>query len=221
MAQRQIPLFPLNGVLFPESPLPLHVFEPRYRRLLADCLAGDREFGILPRLDDAPEVEIAPGTVGCVAHIEHTEALADGRSNVLVRGAQRFSFVQFVDSETPYHVGLVDEVADEEVPAYALRDLAVRVRELFVRVAHAARLIADDQAPVPDLPHDDKSLAFVVAQYLDLDLASKYRVLASRSPADRLRQVDGVLSPVVESIEDRAAVHVRARGNGHGQSAQA
>jgi hypothetical protein len=60
-----------------------------------------------------------------------------------------------------------------------------------------------------------------VAQYLDLDLASKYRVLASRSAVDRLRQVDGVLSPIVETIEDRATVHVRARSNGHGHGAGA
>ncbi len=221
VSQRELALFPLAMVLFPLAPMPLHVFEPRYRRLMEDCLAGDREFGVLPRLDDTSERDIASGTVGCVAKIEQTEELPDGRSNVLLRGADRFALVRFVATGAPYFKGLVDDMADEEVPAYATRDLASRVRELFVRVASAARTIADDRAAVPDLPNDDQSLAFVVAQYLDLDLASKYRVLASRSPVDRLRQVDGVLSPIVETIEDRATVHVRARTNGHGHGAGA
>ena len=219
MANRELSLFPLAMVLFPQSPMPLHIFEPRYRRLMEDCLAGDREFGILPRLDDTAEGDIAPGTIGCVAHIEQAQDLPDGRSNVLLRGGARFALVRFVASGAPYFKGLVDELADDEVPAYAMRDLASRVRELFSRVASAARTIADDRAPVPDLPNDDRTLAFVVAQYLDLDLASKYRVLASRSPVDRLRQVDGVLSPIVETIEDRATVHIRARSNGHGHGA--
>ncbi|MGH7711329.1 MAG: LON peptidase substrate-binding domain-containing protein [Gemmatimonadaceae bacterium] len=219
MSQREIALFPLPVVLFPQAPMPLHVFEPRYRRLMADCLEGDQPFGVLPRLDDVPERDIAPGTVGCIARIEHTQELPDGRSNVLLRGGERFSLVHFVATQAPYFKGVVDDIPDDDVPPYATRDLAGRVRELFVRVASAARTIADDRAPVPDLPNDDKSLAFVVAQYLDLDLASKYRVLASRSPVDRLRQVDGVLSPIVETIEDRATVHLRARSNGHGHGA--
>lgn len=201
--------------------MPLHIFEPRYRRLMADCLAGDKEFGVLPRLDDVAERDIAAGTVGCIARIEQTQDLPDGRSNVLLRGGERFAFLHFVERGTPYFTGVVDDIPDEEVPAYATRDLGSRVRDLFKRVASAARTIADDRAPVPDLPNDDMSLAFVVAQYLDLDLASKYRVLASRSAVDRLRQVDGVLSPIVETIEDRATVHTRARSNGHGHGAGA
>jgi Lon protease-like protein len=217
--ERELALFPLPIVLFPQAPMPLHIFEPRYRRLMADCLAGDKEFGVLPRLDETPERDIAPGTVGCVARIEHTQELPDGRSNVLLRGGERFALVRFVASPAPYFRGVVADIPDDEVPAYATRDLAGRVRDLFVRVASAARTIADDKAPVPELPNDDTKLAFVVAQYLDLDLASRYRVLASRSPVDRLRQVDGVLSPIVETIEDRATVHVRARSNGHGHGA--
>ncbi|HJU76204.1 MAG TPA: LON peptidase substrate-binding domain-containing protein [Gemmatimonadaceae bacterium] len=221
MPERELALFPLAVVLFPQAPMPLHIFEPRYRRLMEDCLAGDKQFGILPKLDDKPEKDIAPGTVGCIAEIEQTQELPDGRSNVLLRGGERFSLVRFVPSNAPYFKGIVTDIPDDEVPAYATRDLAGRVRDLFGRVATAARTIADDRAPVPDLPNDDKSLAFVVAQYLDLDLTSKYRVLASRSPVDRLRQIDGVLSPIVETIEDRATVHTRARSNGHGHGAGA
>jgi ATP-dependent Lon protease len=218
---RELALFPLPVVLFPQAPMPLHIFEPRYRRLMEDCLAGDHVFGILPKLEDTAERDIPPGTIGCIAHIEQTQELPDGRSNVLLRGGDRFTLVRFVETGEPYFRGLVDDVPDEVVPPFATRDLGTRVRELFSRVASAARTIADDRAPVPDLPHDDQSLAFVVAQYLDLDLASKYRVLASRSPVDRLRQVDGILSPIVETIEDRATVHTRARRNGHGQGSTA
>ena len=84
----RLPIFPLSVVLFPGTPLPLHIFEPRYRKMLADCLAGDRRFGITPAgKDDAmPE----PGTVGCIAEVRVNQELPDGRSNIIVFGGERF-----------------------------------------------------------------------------------------------------------------------------------
>ena len=84
----RLPVFPLAVVLFPGTPLPLHIFEPRYRRMLADCLAGDRRFGITPpgQAGEAPD----PGMVGCIAEVRVNQQLPDGRSNIVVLGGERF-----------------------------------------------------------------------------------------------------------------------------------
>lgn len=221
MRPRLLPLFPLPLVLFPRAPLPLHVFEPRYRQLLADCMSSDRQFGVICRPESAPEGEIEPGTVGCVARIETAEQLPDGRSNILVSGGERFRFVRFAPGAAPYHVAEVDAYDDQPEPALMLSPLADRLREVFLRVGRSARTIADDASPLPDLPDDPAEISFSVAQYIDLDLELKQELLASQSPAERLRQLTELLDDVVPRMEQRAARHTRARGNGQGPHVEA
>src|SRR4051812_22056930 len=108
-------LFPLNVVLFPGTPLPLHIFEPRYRRLLSDCLAGDRRFGIT--LASSEREVPAPGAVGCVAEVASSDLLSDGRSNIMVLGQVRFTVREVVADPAPYHVALVEEFEDLPEPA--------------------------------------------------------------------------------------------------------
>jgi Lon protease-like protein len=213
---RRLPLFPLPLVLFPRASQPLHVFEPRYRRLLADVLEATREFGMILRTSDVAERAIPPGTVGCVAFVESAQALPDGRSNLLVSGRERFILRRFLDDEAPYHVGEVEPFADTEEPPEASRDVATRVRDIFQRVGRAARAMQDDATPLPELPDDPALLSFAVAQHVELELGDKQQLLASPSPAARLRRLEEILSPFVDSVELRAVVHQRARGNGHG-----
>ncbi|MEO7965811.1 MAG: LON peptidase substrate-binding domain-containing protein, partial [Gemmatimonadaceae bacterium] len=200
----------------PRAQQPLHVFEPRYRRLLADAMGGTREFGIILRTSDVAEREIPSGTAGCIAHIESTQELPDGRSNILVIGGDRFTLRAFVEDEAPYHVGEVETFEDEIEPADESVSAATRVRDVFARVGRAARAMQDDATPLPELPDDPALLSFVVAQHVDLEVRDKQRLLASRSPSARLRRLDEILSPFVESVELRALVHQRARTNGHG-----
>jgi Lon protease-like protein len=203
-------------VLFPGAPLPLHIFEPRYREMLADCMSGSREFGLVCREGNLPEREIAAGTIGCVAYVESVEPLPDGRSNILVTGRERFALDHFVESPSPYHVADVTPVQDDVESEIVLDPLARRVRSLFDRVGRAARQIADDAAPLPELPEDPARTSFAMAQYIDLDLAVKQQLLSSRSPSARLRQLEQLLGNVVETIEARSRVHSRARTNGRG-----
>lgn len=208
----RLPLFPLPLVLFPGAALPLHVFEPRYRALLADCRAGDGRFGIVTSVGPAPVV----GAVGCVADLREVAMLADGRANILVEGAERFAIARLADARTPYLVAEVDPFEDGADASDELRALDARVRSAFGRVARAARTIADDSAPVPTLPADPAALSFAVAASIDLGLPVKQRLLASRSAAERLAELDALLSAAVPGAERRAAVHTGARGNGHG-----
>lgn len=213
---RRLPIFPLPLVLFPRATQALHIFEPRYRQLLSDCLAGSREFGIICRTPEVAEREIAPGTAGCVARIESAQSLPDGRSNIVVTGDGRFTLDAFVDDAAPYHVARVTTFEDHAEPGLEAAPVAQRLRELFVRVGRAARSLQDDSTALPDLPDSPAELSFAIAHFIDLDLADKQRLLRSRSPRERLQQLDEVLAPIVESIELRARVHARAKGNGHG-----
>jgi Lon protease-like protein len=213
---RRIPLFPLPLVLLPRAPQPLHIFEPRYRQLLADCLAGDREFGMICLTPGVEEREIPIGTAGCIAHVESAQGLPDGRSNVLVVGRDRFELEEFVADPAPYHVARVRLFDDTAEASDDLGPAAERMLQAFRRVGRAARAIQDDASPLPDLPLDPALMSFAVAQYIDIDLAEKQKLLASRSAEERLRRLEEVLLPLVETVEQKALVHERAKRNGHG-----
>jgi Lon protease-like protein len=217
VAASTLPIFPLPLVLFPGVTIPLHIFEPRYRRMLADCLERDRRFGIVFLAEGAGEESLGVGGhVGCIARVLSHEELADGRSNINVAGEDRFTLRAFVTSPLPYRVGMVVPHADAPEPAALLEPLATRVRERFERIANAARKISDDADAVPELPDDPALLSFRVASFIDLNLAERQRLLASTSPGERLRTIDTVLAPAVDPLEQRAVVHERSKGNGHG-----
>jgi Lon protease-like protein len=214
----RLPLFPLPLVLFPGAAQPLHVFEPRYRRMLADVQAADGRFGLVAA-SGADAAAPPRGRVGCVAQVRDVEALPDGRSNLVVDGGARFAIVGLVDAGTPYLVADVepyDDVPDSDAGPDALREAAARVRALFERVARAARAIADDAGPAPALPDDPAEVAFAVAARVEFDLAARQRLLASRSAMGRLDDVADLLGRAVANVEERAATHERARSNGHG-----
>src|SRR6185437_10452789 len=151
---RLLPLFPLPVVLFPGTARPLHIFEARYRRMLADCLDGDRRFGLLFCADTEHERALPPGQIGCIARIETADLLPDGRSNIIVAGEDRFALARFVDTDTPYLVGEVVDYADEPELDAELDPLAESVRAAFERLVRAVRAIADQRTPVPELPRD-------------------------------------------------------------------
>ena len=138
MTERLLPLFPLPLVLFPGVPLPLHIFEPRYREMLADCLAGDRRFGIVFAAEDDPEGP-RRGAVGCIAVIQSSETLPDGRSNILVVGGDRFAIARLVAGVRPYLLGEVVTYGDIEEPPEPLGTVARQLRDVFERVGRAAR----------------------------------------------------------------------------------
>jgi Lon protease-like protein len=212
-----LPIFPLPLVLFPGVTLPLHIFEPRYRRMLVDCLERDRRFGIVFLPEGTSEETLGVGgEVGCVAHVESHDELPDGRSNIIVNGRERFVLRALVTSPLPYHIGMIVPYEDTPEPVALLEPLASRVRDRFDRIAKAARTISDDEDPLPDLPEDPALLAFRIASFIDLNVTERRRLLTSTSPSERLRSVDGVLGAAVDPMEQRAVAHVRAKSNGHG-----
>jgi len=208
----RLPLFPLDMVLFPGTPLPLHIFEPRYRTMLADCLAGDERFGLLPagRDGSAP----LPGTVGCVARIRASHQLPDGRSNIVVVGERRFLLRQVVTGSTPYLVGLVDTFDDlpgPEVPP----EVHAALREVATSYLDAVETLGapSDRTPWSD---DAEALSFQVAAAVDFEFAVKRRLLELRTASERVALLLDLLPPLAMEAAARARVHSRARSNGKG-----
>jgi ATP-dependent Lon protease len=216
---RELPIFPLPIVLFPGAPQPLHIFEPRYRELLSDCLAADRRFGIAyvtphraPAVDPAPDL----GDVGCVALIRSSEPLPDGRSNILAVGERRFVLRRWVAGSQLYRVAEIEEFDDDPVDTVELATLAQDVREGFARLARALGVLTERTDEEIDLPSDPALLSFQVAAALELDADAKRALQAGRNTSVRLRQLATVLGPLATDAERRAAVRQRARGNGRG-----
>ncbi|MGE0351619.1 MAG: LON peptidase substrate-binding domain-containing protein [Gemmatimonadales bacterium] len=211
---RRLPLFPLKVVLFPGAPMPLHVFEPRYRTMLADCLAGDERFGIVPVVD-GQEDRPPPGAIGCVAHIRASQTLADGRSNIVVTGESRFILEEYLDEDVPYLVGRIGEIHDDDergLPDEAQAEL----RRLCTGYLEALHSLNDSPPPEIDFPDDARSLSFQVSAALQLDLDAKLGLLSLRSTRERVRTLIRVLPVLIADLEERLQLHVHARGNGKG-----
>jgi len=209
----RLPIFPLSVVLFPGTPLPLHIFEPRYRRMLSDCLEGDRRFGITPagRDDGIPD----PGTVGCVAEIRVNQVLPDGRSNVVVVGAERFVLTRAMEDAAPYFVAMVQPFDDEpgsEPPG----ESATRLREAFTGYYALLRQLNDVEPEDPSLPDDPVGLSFHVSAAIECDPGVKQRLLVERSTARRVEALLMLVPILTATVESALRIHRRAHGNGRG-----
>ena len=178
-----IPIFPLQDVmLFPNISRPLHIFEPRYRAMVADALKGDRIIGmVLLRAGYEAEYEGRPPIypVGCAGVITDVEELPDGRYVIMLRGLVKFH-VTSEDQGRAYRRARVEampEVADAEQRA-ALRRQRPRLTALLAEVAAAG-----SQPPSPALPDED--LVNGLAQYLDLDPIERQKLLERNDPLSR------------------------------------
>ena len=213
----ELPLFPLPLVLFPGVPLPLHIFEPRYRQMLSDIRVHDNLFGLSYFDASASEAEIPlAGHIGCAAEVTEIQPLPDGRSNILTIGLIRYRVEAYVDRGDPYLVGQVsffeDEAEDEEALARRGREVA----NLFMRIARAVRIINDERAVLPDLSDTDpEHLSFLVAAAMEMDTEVKQEMLELRSTSERLRRLRDMLARAVTGYEERARMHEIAKHNGH------
>lgn len=211
----RLPVFPLSVVLFPGTPLPLHIFETRYRQMLADCLAADRRFGITPpgTEHEAPE----RGVVGCTAEVRVNQELPDGRSNIVVLGGERFVVAGLLDEPLPYHVATV-QTFDDDPGTLPDEERTRRLREEFTRYAALVRELSDVEPAEADLPEEALPLSFHVAAGIDVEAAIKQRLLAERSTARRVDALLLVLPALSTAVERALVVHRRAHGNGRGNA---
>jgi ATP-dependent Lon protease len=205
----RLPLFPLNLVLFPGEPLPLHIFEPRYRDMLADCLAGDQRFGITAAIPPTA------GALGSVARIRAAQPLEDGRSNIVVMGERRFAIRAILPEERTYLVGAVEEFDDQPGTAPLPQERA-QLQELAQEYRHALGVLTDSPDDEADWAEQSEPFTFQVAALAALEVEAKQGLLATRSTRERTRSLLDLLPALIRLVRARADVHVRARTNGKG-----
>ncbi|MDQ2921094.1 MAG: LON peptidase substrate-binding domain-containing protein [Acidobacteriota bacterium] len=212
-----LPIFPLALVLFPGVPLPLHIFEPRYRQMLSDIRVNNNLFGVSYFDASTSQEEVPPaGHIGCVAEVSETQTLPDGRSNILTVGVIRYRIEEYVERGDPYLVARVSFFEDEEEDDELLRESSREVAETFTRIARAVRTINDERARLPDISDTEpQRLSFLVAAAMEVDTDLKQELLEMRSTSERLRRLRDMLARAVSGYEERARIHEMAKGNGH------
>ena len=213
----ELPLFPLSIVLFPGVPLPLHIFEPRYRQMLNDIRVSNNLFGLSYFDASTSEKEVPPdGHIGCAAEVTETQPLPDGRSNILTVGVIRYRIVDYVERGDPYLVARVSFFEDDDEDNEMLRESSREVAENFARIARAVRIINDERASLPDISDTEpQRLSFLVAAAMEVDTDVKQELLELRLTSERLSRLREMLGRALGNYEERARVHELAKGNGH------
>ena len=170
-----LPLFPLNVVLFPGNILPLHIFEERYRSMIHECLQEDSEFGII--LAKGGRVIDDSYSIGTAVKIIDSDIMEDGRMNIMTVGQYRFQ-VQEITCQTPYLEALVDPISTSlPIDPTRLQALISRVSELCETYENLlAETVADWEVP-KSLPERPFHLACHIATRLQITLIEKQRLL--------------------------------------------
>lgn len=191
-----LPLFPLPVVLFPGAAVPLHIFEPRYRAMVARCLEFDRRFVLIHHdADEQGPFLSEDGRVGTVAYIEKFQPIPDGRSLILVRGRERVAIRRGLDQRELFYEAEVRPYLDSGLPLNgAIRTARSQTLALFHAVVRRLEE-PPDQVPDFDLSCD---LSFQLAPYIQIDGRWQQSFLELREEAHRLERLDAVFQAAVD-----------------------
>jgi len=209
-----IPLFPLNTVLFPGNTIPLHIFEERYKLMIGECIAEKRPFGVI-LIREGEEVggPAEPVEVGTTARIIDVQNLEDGKLNVTVLGEQRFR-VLGVRRREPYLVGDVEFLGIDEEADRTLSDLANRAGTLFAEYVRLNLAVTHQWARTIEMPSEPGPLADFIGHRLAVDLHAKQRLLEEESPRHRLKTEVDVLGEGIRLLHPRVRAVRTARWSG-------
>lgn len=217
-----LPLFPLDVVLFPGTPLPLHVFETRYKDLISECLDNKTRFGIVrakaeqegeaedeesPETDNTEqEQEQALADVGCTAEIVAvTKTYPDGRMDIVAEGRERFEVLDIDEQRSFLRAEVLyfdDEAGNTDAEAIAR---AVKLHGEILAIAGAKQ----------SLPEELRQISFHLAGSLPLDLDFKQALLEMRSESKRIEAVITAFEAILPKLRRTVQLRQRAGGNGH------
>ena len=199
---RLMPVFPLNTVVFPRMPLPLHIFEERYRQMVRDLQAAGGRFCVA-LIREGVEVggEATPHEVGCVVEVAHTRQLPDGRFYLVTVGVERVRIVSLDRSSKPYLLGSVEAWPEQQSPVAApLLDTASR---LFTEYARHRMALSGETLDDFTLPHEADVLSYVLAMAIEVDAEERQRLLEMPDTAARIRAEVDLLQtelPIIRAI---------------------
>jgi Lon protease-like protein len=197
-----IPLFPLPLVLFPETPLPLHIFEPRYKEMIAECTAQKKPFGIVRALQEGV------ARIGCTALVEDVvKRYDDGRLDILTVGRRRFELGSvsqersFLQAEVEFFDDSGGDASSEQ------RSQALKLQAELIALA--------GEKSAGELPRDHPQLSFQLASAMPLDLDFKQAMLGLRSESQRLEALIRYYETLLPTLKRALKARTRAGGNGH------
>ena len=196
-----LPLFPLDVVLLPGIPLPLHIFEPRYKEMIGECRANNAPFGVVRALEDGV------AEVGCTAEIVSvTKEYPDGRLDLVAEGRNRFEVLE-LNRQRSFLQAEVLLVQDE--PGTPSPEDTARAIQFHLEILSLAGALQDLSAA------DQSVLSFCLAGSLPLDLDFKQKLLGMRSEGERIQAVAAYLESILPNLRRSARAREKAGGNGH------
>jgi Lon protease-like protein len=202
MVSALLPLFPLDLVLLPRVPLPLHIFEPRYKEMISECLQQKRNFGIIRAHGESL------AAIGCTAEIVNVlKKYPDGRMNILTEGRFRFEVLE-INQERAFLQGDVFYLEDESESAPTSEvDAAIRLHGQIMQLAGAQ--------PENIEPTDSTQLAYRLAGSLPFDPDFQQALLEMNSEVQRMRAIISFFERILPVLQRNARAKRKAGGNGH------
>ena len=182
-----IPLFPLNLVLFPGMPLPLHIFEERYKAMIGDCMRYNTPFGV-PLIRSGQEVgaPAEPESIGTTTRVLRSQMLEQGRINIMTKGERRFEIVEVTQQEP--HVSALVRLLDEPV-GDEFSGVSSEITEEFTKLMRNLISLSGGYTSQVEIPDDPVELSYLIAANLDAPIPVRQELLEAPTAADRLNRL--------------------------------
>ena len=199
----ELPLFPLNTVLFPGATLPLHIFEDRYKEMISQCIEEHRPFGVLLIRKGREAGDLAePFEIGTTAHIARVDELEEGKLNLLCLGGKRFRTVKLVSND-PYLTGEVEFLETSEDDDPTAKELSDDAGSLFAEYVRLYLAMSNQWARSLEMPGEPDSLADFIGSRLGVDPHMKQRLLEELSARTRLAIEVQILGEAIREMTPR------------------
>jgi Lon protease-like protein len=199
--EKELPLFPLNAVLFPGGFLPLHIFEQRYRKMVKYCIRNESSFGIV-MIKEGEEVgkTVTPCKVGTAVDLVDVDRFPDGQMNIVTSGHSRFEILE-INDELPYLVARVRilDLLDAE-PDTSLEEIAAETRELYMEYETLSSYLRFGWQPPEENPQHPQQLAYQIGTRLRISLDEKQNLLEITSFDELLRREIEILKILNQQI---------------------
>jgi Lon protease-like protein len=202
----ELPLFPLNSVLFPGMLINMHIFEERYKQMIGLCLKTRQPFGVVLIAEGKEAYGVAkPHMIGCTAHIARTQPLEEGRMNITAIGQERFE-IQALQYDRPYLVGLVEMRPLERGTPEALAEAAEHLRPWVMRYIDILAHVENAQFNPPKFPSDPVAFAYLAAAILhEVPLINRQKLLSIHKARQLLAEIRALYEFEVALLDMMAA----------------
>ena len=196
----ELRLFPLNTILFPGMPLPLRIFEERYKLMIGECLDREEPFGVI-LIKEGPEVggPAAVYNVGVTARIDEVEHYEEGRMSISTTGDRRFRLLEVIE-DIPYMKGSVEYLGEDL--SEGKEEAYPQAAELFGNYIQLISSLQGGWLVSAPVPADSMSLSYTIAHYLDLPRIAKQRLLEIPTAGERLKYEMPLLEGAMERIRE-------------------